>query len=183
MDIDAAAIRKLLWVSGMWLLCHDNSSDSGSDNDSDNDESKNDSDCDSDPINVSQVHQLKQNELNELVEKELYPAAVELLERYHGRSTQLRNASTTSADTYANNDTDTSLDKMGTLEEVMNYLKSYSLSMPNAITNKALAIDEIDQRNGILLSTKLVQIQQPLHKALIERVVTNKTITKRKRSS
>jgi hypothetical protein len=126
--------KSKLWVLGMRLLCHDNGSDS--DSDSDNYESKNDSDCDSDPIKVRQVHQLKQNELNELVEKELNPAAVELLERYHGRCIRLRNTSTTSADTYANKDTDTSLDKMRTLEEVINYLKSYSLSMPNAIPTK-----------------------------------------------
>ena len=133
MEIDAAAIRKLIWVSGMWLLCHDNH-------------------CLHDGINVIQVHETKHTQLYELVEKELYPASLELLQRYHpNQISGLKDAKQI----------------MGSVDDVMSYLESYSYSMPGAIPNKVLAIEEIDQRNGILLSTS---IDQPLHNALIERI-------------
>ena len=135
LDIDAAAIRKLLWVSAMWLLCHDHE-DCGHSNDAS-------------PIDVIQVHKTKQSVLYELIVNELYPAALTLLEQYH-------NISDDKAKLY-----------LGSTDEVMTYLESYSLSMPGAIPNKKLAIDEILQRNCILLSTS---ISQPLHETLIERV-------------
>ncbi len=138
MEIDAAAIRKLIWVSGMWLLCHDNNVDNVS-------------------INVTQVHETKFEQLHELVRHELYPASLELLQRYHHDNDEITSL-------------DDAIEIMGSVEDVMSYLKSYSYSMPGAIPNKVLAIDEIDQRNGILLSTS---IDQPLHRALIERVTTS----------
>jgi len=146
MDIDAAAIRKLIWVSSMWLLCHDTTTKSSSSSSS----SSLSSSPSPSPIDVTQVHQLKQHELFQLVQHELYPAALALLERYHNIS---------HAD---------AISVMGTVGEVMKYLESYSFSMPGACPNKKLAIDEIGQRNSILLSTS---IAQPRHKALIERVI------------
>lgn len=148
MEIDAAAIRKLIWVSGMWLLCHDNQNDHKSGHCTTTVSTNN---C-LHGINVTQVHETKQKQLYELVEKELYPASLELLQRYHPNEIAgLKDAKQI----------------MGSVDDVMSYLESYSYSMPGAIPNKVLAIDEIEQRNGILLSTS---IDQPLHKALIERV-------------
>jgi hypothetical protein len=135
-DIDAAAIRKLVWVSSLWLLCHDQKNRTIQTN--------------NDPLDVIQVHELKQEELYKLVRMELYPAALELLEQYHG--------------IVGSNATHV----MGTVDDVMAYLKSYSYSMPGAIPNKNLAIDEIEQRNGILLNTS---ISQPLHRALVSTAV------------
>ncbi len=143
MDIDAAAIRKLLWVSSMWLLCHDTTITSPISAEAAVSPSQS-------PIDVTQVHQLKQDELFELVRDELYPAALALLEQYH-------NIPCTDA-----------VKVMGTLKEVMSYMESYSFSMPGACPNKKLAIDEIRQRNCILLS--ITSIPQPKHKALIGRV-------------
>ena len=51
MDIDAAAIRKLIWVSGMWLLCHDSHGDGGSCCTATSSSTRS--------INVSQVHETK----------------------------------------------------------------------------------------------------------------------------
>lgn len=137
MDIDAAAIRKLLWSSAMWLLCHDSNHNNIMMSSS------------SSPIDVTQVHKMKQHELYTLVKNELYPAALTLFERYYNISYMK------------------AIEYMGTLEEVMKYLESYSVSMPGAIPNKELAIDEIRQRNCILLSSS---VEQPLHEDLVCRV-------------
>mmetsp|Transcript_8372 Transcript_8372/g.10591 ORF Transcript_8372/g.10591 Transcript_8372/m.10591 type:complete len:207 (+) Transcript_8372:396-1016(+) len=143
--IDAAAIRKLLWVSSMWLLCHDPYSSSVTSDA-----------CTSTPMDVSNVHKFKNKELCKLVEEELYPAAVTLLEEYHNKS----NANARQI--------------MGTVNDVLKYMESYSLSMPGACPNKQLAIDEIEQRNGVLLSVS--SVPQPLHRALIKRVMNVGTL-------
>mmetsp|Transcript_54421 Transcript_54421/g.80784 ORF Transcript_54421/g.80784 Transcript_54421/m.80784 type:complete len:370 (+) Transcript_54421:98-1207(+) len=60
-EVDAAAVQKLIWVSIMWLLCHD---------------------CEEGPITVAQVHEEKSGQVDQLLE-ELVPAANHLLEKYH----------------------------------------------------------------------------------------------------
>ena len=68
-DIDMAAIQKLIWVSSMWLFCHDSEEE------------------DAAALTCSEVHDLKNAQLKELL-RELVPAANELLEVYHpGSST------------------------------------------------------------------------------------------------
>ena len=122
-QIDVAAVRKLLWVSILWLLCHE----------------------DMDPIDVIRVHEIKQDLLQKLI-KELLPAAISLLKIYHPEC-------------------DTK--QMGSVESIYKYLHSYSYSMPGAIPSKHLAIEEIRQRNVLLLERP---VRQPLHRQLLERV-------------
>ena len=62
-EVDAAAIKKLIWVSSMWLLCHDSYEGDP-------------------PITVAQVHEQKDREMEKLLE-ELLPAANHLLKKYH----------------------------------------------------------------------------------------------------
>lgn len=62
-EVDAAAIKKLIWVSSMWLLCHDSYEGNP-------------------PITVAQVHEQKDREMEKLLE-ELLPAANHLLKKYH----------------------------------------------------------------------------------------------------
>jgi len=130
-QVDAVAIRKLLWVSIMWLLCHDHDGHHEG------------------PITVKTVHQTKRLHVRKLV-MELIPAANLLLKRYHPRERDNGN--------------------IGSVDEVVDYLEAYSYSMPNAIPNKLLAMDEFAQRNGFLLST-LESVSQPLHRDLVKRVV------------
>ena len=59
-------------------------------------------------------------------------------------------------------------ESIGSLHDVLQYLESYSLSMPSAKPSIHLALAEINQRNGRLISVKTVR--QPFHSKLIERV-------------
>lgn len=90
------------------------------------------------PMSVDIVHKEKTNQLNDLV-KELLPVT----------------------NIIAGCD-------IGSLREVLAYLKSYSLSMPGAKPNKDLALAEINERNGQLL--KVEDIPQPLHAALVTKI-------------
>ncbi len=124
-EVDKAAVRKLIWVSIMWLLCHDN--------------------CDS-PLTVGQVHTDRPQDVHNLVE-ELTPVTKNLLSSFN----------------FARNDVD-----VGTVDEMVDYLQSYSNSIPHAVVNKMLSIDEFAKRNGMLLS---MSTPQPNHRSLVERVV------------
>jgi hypothetical protein len=125
MQIDVAAVRKLLWVSMLWLLCHDTE--------------------EMDPIDVIRVHETKEDLFRKLVE-ELLPVAISLFQFYHP---------------------DCHTKQMGSVESIYKYLHSYSYSMPGAIPNKQLAIEEMGQRNALLLERPF---RQPLHRNLVERV-------------
>ena len=57
---------------------------------------------------------------------------------------------------------------IGSLDEVLQYLESYSMSMPGAKPNLNLAIAEINERNGQLLGIK--DVKQPLHENLVRKV-------------
>lgn len=121
-EVNRAAVRKLIWASIMWLLCHDGAGDS--------------------PLTVEDVHKFKSDEVKALVE-EILPAA-SLLAGTEGQG-------------------------MGSVDEVMGFLESYSFSMPTAVPARSLAIGEIEGRNGVFLSLREVA-PQPLHKAYIVRV-------------
>lgn len=101
-------------------------------------------DLDGSAMTVELVHTKRLSELKELV-KELLPA-VKILAGVEGNAD----------------------DSIGTVDEVLEYLKSYSMSMPGAKPNKALALAEINERNGQLLS--VTSVKQPLHESWIERV-------------
>jgi hypothetical protein len=132
-NVDEASIKKLLWVSIMWLLCHD--------------------DIISGPLTVTEVHERRTSDVEDLV-SELIPPANLILAKYHNDS-QL----------------DSTL-SIGSVKEVIEYMEAYSYSMPNAIPNKLLAIDEFSQRNGCLLSIE-GSPAQPLHTHFVQRVVGN----------
>jgi len=99
------------------------------------------------PISVDIVHETKQSQLSDLVE-ELLPAARILAQ----------------ADMAVRADRA----DIGTLKEVLEYLESYSNSMPGAKPNKDLAISEIKERNGQFLSVS--SVKQPIHEGWIKRV-------------
>lgn len=62
--VDEEAVKKLIWISIMWLLCHD---------------------CEGDSITCTQVHKEKGVEVDELLH-ELVPAANDLLRQYDSGS-------------------------------------------------------------------------------------------------
>jgi glycine/D-amino acid oxidase-like deaminating enzyme len=131
-DLQAAAVKKLMWSSTMWLLCHE-------------EEYKEDHCCGvgNKPITVEMVHEKKEPKLHALVE-ELLPAANDLV----GKGFNLGSAS-----------------------DVVAYFRLYSLSMPDAIPSKDLALNELPERNGLLLNPNSNDSPiQTIHKALLERV-------------
>ncbi len=133
-EVDRAAIKKLIWISIMWLLCHDCKQGEQ-------------------PIASAEVHKLKRRDVDQLLQ-ELVPAANKLMEKFHST------------------DTERDLEGIGTIVEVANHLETYSLSMPTAIPNKLLAIDEFECRNGYLLSMEdIVGVPQKFHRQLVKRVV------------
>ena len=116
--IRAAAARKLLWASCMWLMCHS---------------------ADNAPLTVAQAHDQRQLELDRLLD-ELLPA----LSEWTGVS---ENPS-----------------------QHKEYIKAYSLSMPNAVPSKDLAIIEVRDRNGVWLDLRNKQFPQTFHQQLLEQV-------------
>ena len=126
-DTDKAAVQKLIWISIMWLLCHD---------------------CEGDPITCAKVHKEKSVVVDQLL-KEHVPAANNLLEKYHPGGSERG---------------------IGSIAEVGTHLQDYSFSMPDAIPNKSLAIEEFEQRNGYLLSVE-GSVPQTAHRKLVQSVV------------
>lgn len=122
-QVEVSAVKKLLWSSLLWLLCHE----------------------DENPIDVTTVHDTKSPKLRELVQ-ELLPTANLLAEG-----------------------------DVGTEEEIMEYLESYSRSMPEAVPNKKLAIEEISGRNALFLQAGT---DQPLHEELVKRIAGEIVIEK-----
>ena len=157
-EIDAAAIQKLIWISIMWLLCHDCQGDRER---TSRRASESGRDCRQEvgPITCSNVHKMKKEQIQKLL-RELVPAANELLEVYHPESSK-EGTGTVVAGTRTG---------IGSIAEVEKHLQDYSFSMPSAIPNKQLAIEEFEQRNGYLLSVE-GSAPQPIHRELVERVV------------
>ena len=158
-EIDAAAIQKLIWISIMWLLCHDCQGDRECTS-----KRASESDRDGGPITCSNVHKLKKEQIQKLL-RELVPAANELLEVYHPESSK-EGTGTGTGTVVAG----TARTGIGNIAEVEQHLQDYSFSMPSAIPNKQLAIEEFEQRNGYLLSVE-GSAPQPIHRELVERVV------------
>ena len=124
-DLQAAAVKKLMWSSTMWLLCHEG--------------------IRSKPIPVAMVHEKKEAKLRDLV-TEFLPAANNLV----GKGCNL-----------------------GSVEDIVTYFRLYSLSMPQAIPSKDLAMNELPERNGLFLnpnSPDASSLTQPIHKTLLEKV-------------
>ena len=135
-EIQALSGRKLVWASCLWLLCHDDIDDDDDDACSDDD---NDDACDkgavtkrSQPLTVEQVHELRQDDLDRLVD-DLLPSLQHLL----------------SLDDENNNDNNEQIRKILNKKGINEYLKAYSSSIPNAVPSKDLATKEYTERNGV----------------------------------
>ncbi|GAX29326.1 hypothetical protein FisN_16Hh240 [Fistulifera solaris] len=111
-DIRKIAKRKLLWATCMWLLCHDNTT----------------------PISVSQVHERRALDLQQLVQ-ELWMHAL-------------------------SDDADAGAELTTTLA----YLKKYSFSIAKAIPSKSLALEEVEDRNGYFWRRNLQPLHDQLLK-------------------
>lgn len=141
-ELEKYALLKLLWVSFMWLLCHDV-------------EDGNLSDCNgcgnnTASLTVTQVHETKQELLRALVVEAI--PIINIL----SKTTHLENKSSGE-------------DSIGVdVNDIMEYLESYSRSMPNVTPSKDLAIAEFQGRNGVLLA---YAGNQTLHSQLVHRVV------------
>lgn len=136
-DLEVAAVKKLMWSSTMWLLCHE-----GEDRneDKENVQSKSDIGIGSKPMAVAMVHEKKEAKLRDLV-TELLPAANSLVGKGHN---------------------------LGTADEIVAYFRLYSLSMPNAIPSKGLAMNELPERNGLFLNPNSHDTNA--HEILLEKV-------------
>jgi len=93
-------------------------------------------------LTVAEVHRDRQNELEILVRTELFPA---LCARY--------------PETF-----DNTVDQC---QAALEYMQTYSNSIPAAVPSKQLGKDEWKERNGFFLS---VPVAQPLHRDLLKRV-------------
>ena len=142
-NLQAAAVKKLMWSSTMWLLCHEREDiNEGKENDSTSDvyvgiRSK--------PIPVAMVHEKKEAKLRDLV-IELLPAANILVGKGYN---------------------------LGSADDIVAYFRLYSLSMPQAIPSKDLAMNELPERNGLFLNPNSHDTSsptQPIHETLLEKV-------------
>ena len=163
-EVQVAATRKLVWASVMWLLCHDHASN--------NVDGVVFIDKKEEPVTVKQVHEFKTTLLERLVE-EILPALERLASEWSDCSNN---------DDKIDNDVTTiasSLQTIGSVRDIVNYLESYSMSISNGnvIPSKDLALREIRERNGLLLS--LLMASSPnmkqgsmdsIHMCLIRRV-------------
>ena len=141
-DLEAAAVKKLMWSSAMWLLCHereDRHEKEGHDYESCSD---GDVGIRPKPITVAMVHEKKEAKLRAIV-TELLPAANNLV----GGGC-----------------------KLGSADEILAYFRLYSLSMPDAIPSKDLALNELPERNGLFLYFNTSSPITPIHKSLLEKV-------------
>ena len=160
-DIEALAVRKLIWSSAMWLLCHDKQEE---------EEEEAEEAVPVPPMDVVSVHETRSDDLRALVEEELIPAANALLlsaaedlgvEGGRGEGGGGGGGG-----------------GVGTADEVLSYMESYSRSMPGAVPSKDLAIGEISGRNSVLLlagsggsgGNGSGRVRQPRHEGLIRRV-------------
>lgn len=142
MEVEKYALLKLLWVSFMWLLCHDVEDTNHSTGNGDTKHTAS--------LTVTQVHDTKQQLLKALV-LEAIPVMKTL-----SKTRTVRESSEIHDIDYDVND-------------IMQYLESYSRSMPNVTPSKNLAIAEFQGRNGVLLACG--DNDQPLHSKLVYRVV------------
>lgn len=138
------ALRKLIWASSMWLLCHHQSEGNKQNHDTDKQQQH--------PLTVTQVHEQRDALLRELV-GELLPVANEVL---------LSTSSLSEQQQQQENDNDNDDDS---LASVLAYMEQYSRSMPNAIPSRTLGLAELSERNGVFLRGR--PGQQPCHERLV----------------
>ena len=124
-EVQIAASKKIAWSSLMWLMCHSFNSGNG-------------------PITVKNVHDIKSKQLQRLVE-EILPSLESLASESWTRNSEDHiNIASSGA----------SLQSVGSVQDMLHYLQSYSMSISNGnvIPGKELALREIKERNGLLLS-------------------------------
>jgi len=147
-DMCYLAARKVLWASCLWLLSHDTGSAAAVTTTTA--DSPPDTTRPIPPLTFKEVHETKQEELERLV-KELLPAFRVLTAQ-----------SNTESDTESTASVTTPIESE---QDILAYMKEYSLSMPHAIPSKAIAMVELYERNGIWFTT-----DQSFHLELLERV-------------
>ena len=146
-EICQHAAWKLLWASCLWLLCHDTNTNTN----------------DGVPLTLQEVHEQKQEELKRLV-KELLPNFLRVLAVSESDDTDYDNPSCPVVTTT------TRMDAFE-LDTILAYMKAYSLSMPQAICSKSLAMQELHERNGIWFTD-----DQSFHRELLERVAGSEAV-------
>ena len=122
-EVQAAAAKKLAWSSLMWLTCHGLCENGRS-------------------MQVKDVHRYKSDELKRLVE-DILPALETLAsENWTAESKTVASSP------------DSTTESIGSVQDVLDYLHSYSMSISNGnvTPNKKLALIELQERNGLLLS-------------------------------
>jgi len=108
------------------------------------------------PLTVKEIHETKSGEMNRLVE-EIMPALEALASEPWTRNSKTNVSSSLS---------------IGSVQDILDYLETYSMSISNGnvIPNKKLALEEIHERNGLLLSLSNNE-QESYHMALLRKVV------------
>ncbi|KAL7547468.1 hypothetical protein ACHAWF_010764 [Thalassiosira exigua] len=154
--IQVAAAKKLAWSGVMWLLCH-GADDGGQ------------------PMTVKEVHQTHPTQLQRIV-VEIRPAmnviaSENWINKVHpeqdtGNAAKLASRS------------------VGSVQEILEYLQMYSMSVSNGevIPGRDLALREIQDRNGLLLSLERTHCNagdgesKTYHADLIRRVAGEKVL-------
>lgn len=141
-EIRAYSGRKLLWASCFWLLCHGHGIGDGV------------------PLTVGQVHEVRQDDLEKLVDEILPSLRVWLLFGNDGNET----------------DQEREKEMIGRIlhrNTVMDYLRAYSTSISQAVPSIDLAKQEFPDRNGVWLSNPsgkdLRDHPQPFHIDLLKK--------------
>ena len=108
------------------------------------------------PLTVKEVHETKSSQLRRLVE-EIMPALEALASESCTKNSKINVSSSQS---------------VGSVQDMLDYLETYSMSISNGnvIPNKELALEEIHERNGLLLSLSNNE-QESYHMELLRKVV------------
>jgi len=147
-DIQVAAVRKLLWASLMWLICHDNG--------------------DSSPLTVREAHEKKASDLERLVEEILPYLKMLSVEPWTNREELVKDEE--SHWEY------TSIGTVETIVEYLKAY-SMSLSNGNVTPSKDLAMVEIKERNILFIALKMMtactteNLPSDFHTDMIRRVI------------
>lgn len=146
-EIKAYSGRKLVWASCFWLLCHNHDRDR-------DDESKAQTVGPPPPLTVGEVHEFRQNDLQNLVD-EILPSL---------RGWLLNNDNET--------ETEQALGRIIDRTNMLDYLQAYSESISYAVPSVDLAKREFKDRNAVWLSSpsgKGLENQQPFHVELLRK--------------
>ena len=176
-QIEAYSGRKLLWASCFWLLCHcdlrKSNNKNANNNHHDNNRDK-ESDLPSLPLTVGRVHEVRQAELERLVD-EILPS----LRDWLGLAAAARESADPDGDETGGDETSLRrvVERIVERSAVLDYLRAYSESIPHAVPSVELAKREFPDRNGVWLagttneSREQAQPQpQPFHTELLEKL-------------